>query len=159
MTRQITSTLSGAFVSIAVALLATSLAASTAQADEELVKSGTLTLTGWKIAFIGSAGQSKGDFTYKGKKKAFKMTGLGIGGVGISTSSATGVVYNMKTLDDFTGSYTSARSGITLGDDEFIKDRMLWLSNEKGVSIKLTTDKAGIELNLGADGSVIKWDD
>ena len=87
------------------------------------------------------------------------MTGLGFGGIGISTSSATGVVYNMKSMDDFLGSYTSARSGITLGDDEFIKDRMMWLKNEKGVSIKLTTEKEGIELNLGVDGSVISWDD
>ena len=97
--------------------------------------------------------------TYQGKTRKFKMTGLGFGGIGISTSSATGVVYNMKTADDFLGSYTSARSGITLGDDEFIKDRMMWLKNEKGVSIKLTTEKEGVELNLGVDGSVIKWDD
>ena len=130
-----------------------------ASAEDETVKSATLTMTSWKVAFIGSAGQSKGVLSYRGKQRSFKMTGLGIGGIGISTSSATGVVYNMKTLDDFTGSYTSGRSGVTLGDDEFIKDRMMWLKNENGVSIKLTTDKEGIELNLGVDGSVIKWDD
>jgi hypothetical protein len=122
-------------------------------------ESATLTLRGWKIAFIGSAGQSKGEITYQGRTRKFKMTGLGIGGIGISTSEATGVVYNMKSMDDFIGSYTSARTGVTLGDDEFIKDRMLWLKNEKGVEIKLTTTKSGIELNLGADGTVVKWDD
>ena len=130
-----------------------------ATAEEELVKTATLSMTSWKVAFIGSAGQSKGTLSYQGKTRKFKMTGLGIGGIGISTSSATGIVYNMKTMDDFPGSYTSARSGITLGDSEFIKDRMLWLQNEKGVKIKLTTDKAGLELNLGADGSVVVWDD
>jgi hypothetical protein len=125
----------------------------------EDVKTATLTLTGWKVAFIGSAGRSKGALTYQGRTRKFTMTGLGIGGIGISTSEATGVVYNMKSMDDFTGSYTSARSGVTLGDDEFIKDRMLWLMNEKGVKIKLTTKKEGMELNLGADGTVVKWDD
>ena len=130
-----------------------------AAAEEELVKSATLTMTSWKVAFIGSAGQSKGELTYQGKKRSFKMTGLGIGGIGISTSSATGVVYNMKTADDFLGSYTSGRSGITLGDNEFVKDKMMWLKNEKGVSIKLTTDKEGVELNLGVDGSVVHWAD
>ena len=130
-----------------------------AAAEDEMVKSGTLTMTSWKVAFIGSAGQSKGEVTFQGKTRKFKMTGLGFGGMGISTSSATGVVYNMKTMDDFLGSYTSARSGVTLGDDEFIKDRMMWLKNEKGVSIKLTTKKKGVELNLGVDGSVIEWDD
>ena len=36
---------------------------------------------------------------------------------------------------------------------------MMWLKNEKGVSIKLTTEKEGVELNLGVDGSVIEWAD
>jgi len=133
--------------------------ATPAAAGDDLVKSGTLTLKGWKVAFIGSAGQSKGELTFQGKTRKFKMSGLGIGGVGISTSEATGVVYNMNSMDDFTGSYTSARSGVTLGDSEIIKDRMLWLKNEKGVRIELKTTKEGLELNLGVDGSVIKWDD
>jgi len=79
--------------------------------------------------------------------------------VGISTSEATGVVYNMKTIDDFTCSYTSARSGVTIGDKEVLKDKMLWLKNEKGVRIELKTSKDGLELNLGVDGTVIDWDD
>ena len=144
----------------AVMAMVTSLGlAYSAQADEKLVKSATLTLKGWKVAFIGSAGQSKGVLSYQGKSRKFSMTGIGIGGVGISTSEATGVVYNMKSMDDFVGSYTSARSGVTLGDSEFIKDRMMWLKNDKGVRIELKTNKEGFELNLGADGTVIKWDD
>jgi hypothetical protein len=128
-------------------------------AGDDLVKSATLTLKGWKVAFIGSAGQSKGELTYQGKTRKFKMTGLGIGGVGISASEATGVVYNMKSMDDFTGSYTSARSGVTVGDAEILKDKMFWLKNEKGVRIELKTSKDGLELNLGVDGTVIQWDD
>ena len=144
----------------AVMVMITSLGlAYSAQADEKLVKSATLTLKGWKVAFIGSAGQSKGVLSYQGKSRKFSMTGIGIGGVGISTSEATGVVYNMKSMDDFVGSYTSARSGVTLGDSEFIKDRMMWLKNDKGVRIELKTSKEGFELNLGVDGTVIKWDD
>ncbi len=142
-----------------IAMVASLGLAYSAQADEKLVKSATLTLKGWKVAFIGSAGQSKGVLSYQGKSRKFSMTGLGIGGVDISTSEASGVVYNMESVDDFVGSYTSARSGVTLGDDEFIKDRMMWLKNEKGVRIELKTRKEGLELNLGADGTVIKWDD
>jgi hypothetical protein len=143
----------------ASAVVAVAAVAFSALAVAEDVKSATLTLKGWKVAFIGSLGQSKGELTYQGKTRKFTMTGLGIGGIGISTSEATGVVYNMRSMDDFIGSYTSARSGVTLGDDEFIKDRMLWLKNEKGVKIKLTTKKEGMELNLGVDGTVVKWDD
>ena len=143
----------------AVLAVAAVIIALPAAAEEEPVKSATLTMKGWKVAFIGSVGQSKGELTYKGKKRKFEMKGLGIGGVGFSTSEATGIVYDMKSMDDFVGSYTSARSGITVGDDEFIKDRMIWLRNEKGVSIQLTTKKDGVELNLGADGTVVAWDD
>jgi hypothetical protein len=143
-------------VATAVAVIG---AATPVVAGDDLVKSGTLTLKGWKVAFIGSAGQSKGQLSFQGKTRKFKMTGLGIGGVGISTSEATGVVYNLKTIDDFTGSYTSARSGVTIGDKEVLKDKMLWLKNEKGVRIELKTSKDGLELNLGVDGTVIDWDD
>ena len=143
-------------VAAAVAVIG---AATPVVAGDDLVKSGTLTLKGWKVAFIGSAGQSKGQLSFQGKTRKFKMTGLGIGGVGISTSEATGIVYNLKTIDDFTGSYTSARSGVTIGDKEFIKDKMMWLKNEKGVRIELKTSKDGLELNLGVDGTVINWDD
>ena len=143
-------------VAAAVAVIG---AATPVVAGDDLVKSGTLTLKGWKVAFIGSAGQSKGQLSFQGKTRKFKMTGLGIGGVGISTSEATGVVYNLKTIDDFTGSYTSARSVVTVGDKEILKDKMLWLKNEKGVRIELKTSKDGLELNLGVDGTVIDWDD
>ena len=127
--------------------------------NDDPEQSGTLTMKSWKVAFIGSAGQSKGTVTFQGKQRKFKMTGLGIGGFGVSTSTATGVIYNMETWEDFTGAYSSGRSGVTLGDSEVIKDRSLWLKNDEGVSIKLTTEKSGVELNLGADGSVIQWDD
>jgi hypothetical protein len=143
----------------ATAVVALAAAVFSSPAAAEDVQSATLTLRGWKVAFIGSAGQSKGELTYQGKTRKFTMRGLGIGGIGVSVSEATGIVYNMKSMDDFIGSYTSARTGVTLGSDEFIKDRMLWLKNEKGVKIKLTTKKEGMELNLGADGTVVKWDD
>ena len=140
---------------VALTILALAAALPAAAGD---VQSGTLTMSSWKVAFIGSAGQSKGVLNYGGKSRKFKMTGLGIGGVGISSSDATGIVYNMKSADDFLGTYSSGRSGITVGG-EVLKDKMLWLSNEKGVKIKLKTTKEGLELNLGADGSVVIWDD
>ena len=143
----------------ATAVVGGAVVAFSAPTFAEDVKTATLTLKGWKVAFMGSVGQSKGELTYQGKTRKFIMTGLGIGGMGISTSEATGVVYNMKSMDDFIGGYASARSGVTLGEDELLKDRTLWLTNENGVKIKLNTDKEGMELNLGADGTVVKWDD
>ena len=143
---------------IAVCALALTTFVLAIPAAAEDVKSGTLTMSSWKVAFIGSGGQSKGVLNYGGKSRKFKMTGIGYGGVGVSTSQATGVVYNMKSADDFLGTYSSARSGVTLGDDELMKDRTFWLVNQNGVKIKRTTEKDGVELNLGVDGSVVTWD-
>jgi hypothetical protein len=145
-------------VAISTVILTTLAIAAAFPAAAEDVQSGTLTMSSWKVAFIGSAGQSKGVLSYGGKSRKFKMTGLGIGGVGLSSSDATGIVYNMKSADDFLGTYSSGRSGVTVGG-EIIKDKMLWLKNEKGVKIKLKTTKEGLELNLGTDGSVVVWDD
>jgi hypothetical protein len=142
----------------AVALITFVLALGLPAAAED-VKSGTLTMSSWKVAFIGSGGQSKGVLNYGGKSRKFKMTGIGYGGVGVSTSQATGVVYNMKSADDFLGTYSSARAGVTLGDDELMKDRTFWLINQNGVKIKLISEKDGVELNLGVDGSVVTWND
>ena len=50
-------------------------------------------------------------------------------------------------------------TGYPFSNAEFIKDKMFWLKNEKGVRIELKTSKEGLELNLGVDGTVISWDD
>ncbi len=55
----------------AIAMVASLGLAYSAHADEKLVKSATLTLKGWKVAFIGSAGQSKGVLSYQGKSRKF----------------------------------------------------------------------------------------
>ena len=47
----------------------------------------------------------KGVLTYKGKKYTFKVKGLQIGTVGISTVTAKGEVYNLFQLAQFAGQY------------------------------------------------------
>ena len=151
------------FKAIAVLALSTAVAAtalsSPCAADDDLVKSGTLTLKGWQVSFIGSASKSTGVLTYKGKKRKFSLSGLGVGGFGVSTSEATGTVYNMKKVDDFIGTFLNLRSGVTVGEDEVVKDKVLWMKNDNGVTIELITDREGIQLNLGADGMISQWDD
>ena len=92
----------------------------------------------------------------KFQKRAFSVKGLGIGGVGINRTKARGTVYNLKTLDDFTGAYGSVRSGITV-TDKSLADKALWVGNDKGVRLKLAVESAGVSLNLGADGMIFSW--
>jgi hypothetical protein len=124
-------------------------------AADDMVKSGTVSLDIYRVAFIGSAGGGKGVLHYKGKSRAFTVTGLGIGGVGLSHTKASGTVYNLKKLEDFIGAYGSVRSGITVTDKS--RDKALWVGNDKGVRLKLDVESAGVSLNLGADGLVFAW--
>ncbi len=143
--------------SLVLAILFTALALP-AHADEELVKSGTFTLGGWRVSYIGSASKSTGVLSYKGGKRKFSLSGLGIGGIGVSKSTATGIAYNMKNVDDFTGAYVQLRSGVAVGD-EGLEGKTLWMKNDNGVTLKVHWDTTGLQLNLGADGIVIRWDD
>lgn len=58
----------------------------------------------------------------------------------------------MKNLADFAGVYGQVRAGWAIGDQS---GGTLWLSNAKGVSMRLKTQREGLQLSLGADGVVI----
>ena len=125
--------------------------------EADLDEAGTFTLTMYRVSLIGSGAVSNGVLRYAGGSRKFNMTGLGIGGVGLSKAVATGTVYNLENVDDFAGAYVQARSGVTLGDDALA--RRTWMTNERGVKLKMSWESKGLQLNLGADGMVITWDD
>lgn len=118
--------------------------------------SGTIEMKELQIAFIGSGNFGDGHLTFKGKTYPFKITGLGVGGVGISTIDASGEVYDLKALTDFPGVFAEARAGAVVGEASI---GHLWLQNEKGVVLHLKADREGLALSLGADGIVIKMEE
>ncbi len=126
-------------------------------AEDDLEETGTFTLTMYRASFIGSAAVSNGVLRHAGRSRKFNMTGLGIGGVGISKAVATGTVYNLKNVEDFVGAYVQARSGVTIGGDAL--DRRTWMANDRGVKLEMSWESKGLQLNLGADGMAITWDD
>jgi hypothetical protein len=144
----------GGVVALAV-LLALVFAAPGVAGDR--VRSGSVSVEGWRLSFIGSVGGANGTLEYGGRSHAFRVGGLGIGGFGISSFQAKGSVFDMAKLDDFVGTYVNLRSGITVGDESMGKS--LWIQNEKGVTLELKAETQGLQLNLGADGLVVTWDD
>ena len=50
-----------------------------------------------------------------------------------------------------------ARSGVAVGDEEVGNKR--WVVNGSGVKLELNLDTDGLQLNLGADGMVVTWND
>ena len=140
-------------LSIAAALLG--VAAGPTSADEQLVKSGTVTIEQVQLAWIGSGNLGGGKLEYGGKTYNFTIGGLGIGGFGVSKITATGEVYNLKDIAHFAGAYGQARYGavaINLSAGE------LFLENPNGVYLRLKAKREGLALSLGADAIYIDMD-
>jgi hypothetical protein len=131
------------------ALSASALAQNTAPSRP----SGSVSIHQVQIAFIGSGSTGGGTLYFHGRSYPFKLGGLGIGGIGISTIDATGTVYNLRRLADFNGIYGQARTGFAIGEQG--KGRM-WLQNSNGVYLELQARRRGLSLSLGADGMVVR---
>ncbi len=112
------------------------------------VFAGTIEISSTQIAFLASAQSGGGTLEFEGMEHDFKIGGLGVGGIGIQSVNAVGVVYNMEKLSDFNGVYTQSRIGITVGKG---KGQMA-LGNSNGVIIELKSSNKGVALSTGADG-------
>ena len=115
--------------------------------------SGSVNIHQVQVAFIGSGAVGGGTLYFRGRAYPFKLGGLGIGGIGISTIDAVGTVYNLRRLEDFNGVYGQARTGWAIGDQGRGK---MWLQNSNGVYLQLHARRQGLSLSLGADGMVVR---
>ena len=139
---------------VALALLLMIATPAAAQERPEGPPSASITIEQLHIAFIGSAALGGGTLTYQGRSYPISVSGLGIGGIGASRLTASGVVYGLRSRDDLAGVYSQVRSGWALGAEG---RGTLWLSNNKGVTMKLNTRRRGLQLTLGADGVIIAF--
>ncbi|MFP5239907.1 MAG: hypothetical protein ACLGQW_08760 [Acidobacteriota bacterium] len=116
------------------------------------ISDGKLTMSFGQGGLILSASGGNGVLTYKGHKHVFKVGSLGVGGLGVSTVTAEGDVFNLKKIEDFPGAYFQARAGYAAGEGKGV----LWLENSNGVVLKLRTKTKGLALNLGVDGLLLE---
>jgi hypothetical protein len=105
-----------------------------------------------QAAFLASGGGGNGTLFYQGKAYPFTIGGLGVGGIGASTLSASGEVYKLSSLSQFPGAYAQARYGFALGNKS---GGDLWLQNGSGVIMHLHAKREGLMLTLGGDAVVI----
>ncbi len=138
---------------IAAALMGT--AAGPTSADEELKKSGTVSIEQVQIAWIGSGNLGGGKLEYGGQTYNFTIGGLGIGGFGVSKITATGEVYNLNNIGHFAGAYGQARYGAVVVN---LSAGELFLENPNGVYLRLKAKREGLMLSLGADAIYINLD-
>jgi hypothetical protein len=114
--------------------------------------SGTVEIDEYELAYIFNGSAGGGSLHFQGETYDFKLEGAGVGGIGASHISATGEVYNLKDVADLPGAYGEASVGYAAEDQG---EGHLWLQNQNGVVLHLTTNQQGIGLTSGADGVVI----
>jgi hypothetical protein len=141
--------IAGVIVGGLMALLAGSVPAQEAKKPDATVRLSEGTVAagiGWSWG--------KGTLTYKGKAHPFKIEGLSVGDVGITKAEATGNVFNLKKVEDFSGIYRAAGVGgaVVKGVGATA------LQNDKGVVIELKSVTKGAELKIAMEGLKLALD-
>jgi hypothetical protein len=102
--------------------------------------SATVRIQEWSAAYYASAAAGKGTLYYNGGRHHFTISGLGAGGAGGQKISATGKVYNLNNLSDFSGTYHGISRSLTL-----IEGKMhAKLTNGNGVVVYLAGETEGL---------------
>ena len=108
---------------------------------------------GFALGIGGSSGS--GTLTYKGKNYPFRVSGMAIGRVGVTSSSAVGDVFNLRHLRDFNGNYTvsgAGTRGVTLGAGR----TGTILSNQAGVIVRISSTQRGVAVNATGGGLTMR---
>jgi hypothetical protein len=146
---------------LTVSMLACALLAGAALADNSSTSStsnttdqpdATVDLTGGTIAAGIGYVWGNGHLIYKGVRRPFRLSGVSIVDVGASHITASGVVYHLTNLRDFSGEYTTVSAGLTVAGG----GSAVILRNQHGVVIKLLATAEGLRFNLSTDGVNIK---
>src|SRR5262249_54225829 len=117
--------------------------------------SATVSIREWSAAYYGSVAAGKGTLNYNGRRHHFTISGLGAGGAGGQKISASGKVYNLNKLSDFSGTYRGISSGLTL-----IEGKMhAKLTNGNGVTMYLAGETEGLASSMGAQAFEVRLTD
>ena len=112
----------------------------------------TIKISGGSAALGVGVSWGKGTLTYKGHDYPISVSGLSLGKVGFTSSSAGGEVYHLKDLKDFDGNYTGVGAGITLAGGR----HAVTVKNQHGVRVRLITTSKGIDVTIAAGGVDMK---
>jgi outer membrane immunogenic protein len=115
---------------------------------EEKQPDATLT---WHTASIADAvgyGWGAGVLTFQGKEYPFRIEEISVGDMGISRAEATGNVYNLTKLEDFSGNYVAASASAAIAEGSGVAT----MRNQHGVIIDLTGIDQGVKLKFGVEG-------
>ena len=93
-----------------------------------------------------------GKLTFQNKEYPFDVKGLSVVDLGVSKVTATGEVFNLKKLEDFSGNYVAGQAGAAVGGGA----GAVVMKNQNGVVMKLTGTGQGVRLTLAGSGVDVK---
>jgi hypothetical protein len=108
----------------------------------------TVRMKGGAIAVGVGYGWARGVIAYDGAEQEFCIRGLSVGDVGAVRLQADGLVFNLHSLEDFSGKYFAISTGVALAGGS----SAALLKNEHGVTMQLDTKMQGIRFSLAASG-------
>ena len=121
-------------------------------AGKSMAPDATLHLSSKAIAAGVGVSWGQGTLTYKGKEYPVSVSGLSLGKVGVTKVTATGEVYHLKRVSDFSGNYTSVDADITLAGGH----SDVTMKNQNGVQVVVRATSKGVDLTVGASGVDMK---
>lgn len=152
----------GLIVILGLALLTSISAHAEEKADNDyrdfskMTPSATLEFETKSLKLLIGGSWGTGTLNYQGKSYPLKVAAMSVGGVGYRTIKGTGKVYELKSLEDFEGNYSSGTAGATIGT---AGGGVATLENGKGVVIAAdVTDSAGAQLSIGVSGIEIEFE-
>jgi Cu/Ag efflux protein CusF len=89
---------------------------------------------------------------YDGSTHKFKLKGLSVLDVGVSSNTASGEVFKLTDPQDFVGTYLAGQAGGALGGG----GASIVMKNKKGVVMRLESKQKGVRLTLAPEGISIE---
>jgi hypothetical protein len=115
----------------------------TAASIHGLRPSGAVTMT---QAFVSGVGAGNGVLTFRGRSYPFTLTGSLIGLGAISALQASGEVYRLRDVSQFSGAWIQGTGSLAITTKA---KGELWLENRNGVVMRLTAAQAGLTFSTG----------
>ena len=96
--------------------------------------------------FVAASGVGSGALTFRGRTYPFTLTGSLIGLGAISTLQASGEVYKLSDVSQFSGPWIQGTGSLAITTKA---NGEIWLENRNGVVMHLDAAQAGLTFSAG----------
>lgn len=131
-----------------VAVIATILTLSSAAFAEDERPDATLELSQTSVALVFGYTWGEGTLVFQNKSYPVAIDGLSFMALGFARAKASAEVFNLKRIEDFTGTYMAA----SIEGTAVAGAGATTMRNQNGVVISLFTTTEGLNLKLAPEG-------